>query len=443
MAEDNVAVVNKDDGHIHLSKAMKRVAWSSFLGNFIEWFDFGTYTYFAIIIGEVFFPEAGANSTLWSFAVFGLAFLFRPLGAAFWGSMGDKKGRKTALSISIIVVAAAAFAIGCIPSYAVIGIGAPILLLICRTVQAFSVAGEYSGSAVFIGEYAPSKHRGLYCAITPASTAIGLLVGSTIALILKATCSDASLIAWAWRVPFWIAGPLGLIAHYIRTKLEEAPVYQNEIAELTEKHETVHPTKTVFKKYSKRLIVSIGVTMLNAVGWYLVLTYPPTYLELIGNATAAGSQALQDIILLIYIGLIFASGAISDRFGRKKMLSIAAVLFLLFTIPAFMLMNSSSMFIIFLGELILCLCLCLNDGNIACYQAEMFPTEVRYTGAALGSNLAYVVFGGTASFVATALISSTGNPISPAYYMMAVALVALLVMIMAKDYTGIELSDIK
>lgn len=165
-----------------------KVAISSFLGNFIEWFDYATYTYFAITIGIVFFPESAVNSTLLAFAVFALSFVFRPLGAAFWGSMGDKKGRKWSLSLSIFMMTGAAFLIGCLPSYETIGLLSPILLLCLRSVQGFSAAGEYSGAAVFLAEYAPANHRGKYCSLVPASTAAGLLAGSTAALIIKACC---------------------------------------------------------------------------------------------------------------------------------------------------------------------------------------------------------------------------------------------------------------
>ena len=227
---------------------LKRVAASSFLGNFIEWFDYATYTYFAITIGQVFFPGSEVNSTLMAF--FALAFIFRPLGAMFWGSMGDKKGRKQSLAISVLLMSGAAFLIGCLPSYQAIGLASPILLLVLRSVQGFSVAGEYSGAAVFLAEYAPPEKRGRYCSLVPASTATGLLAGSTMALVLKMVLPEAAIIEWGWRIPFLLAGPLGFIAHYIRTKLEDSPAF----VKMEEGNkEAEHPTHLVFKKYRKRL----------------------------------------------------------------------------------------------------------------------------------------------------------------------------------------------
>lgn len=421
--------------------ALGRVALSSFLGNFIEWFDYATYTYFAITIGAVFFPESGVNSTLMAFAVFALSFIFRPLGAVFWGNMGDKKGRKWSLSISIFLMSGAAFLIGCLPPFAAIGIASPVLLLVLRSVQGFSAAGEYSGAAVFLAEYAPADKRGRYCSLVPASTATGLFVGSTVALVLKSVLPEAALIEWGWRIPFLMAGPLGYIAHFIRTRLEDSPAF-HEMEH--EKKEVDRPSRLVFKKYRRRLLSSIAATMVNSVGFYLVLTYLPTYLTSYTTMGASEAQLATDIALVTYIFIIFGAGRLSDRVGRRRMLLGACATFIVLSIPCFLMLGTASLPIVIVAELIMCVTLSLNDANIACYQAEMFPTEVRYTGAALGSNIAYVVFGGTASFVATALIDATGNGLMPAFYMMAISAVAgAILFFTAHDYNGIPLDEIR
>lgn len=421
--------------------ALGRVALSSFLGNFIEWFDYATYTYFAITIGAAFFPESGVNSTLMAFAVFALSFIFRPLGAVFWGNMGDKKGRKWSLSISIFLMSGAAFLIGCLPSFAAIGIASPVLLLVLRSVQGFSAAGEYSGAAVFLAEYAPADKRGRYCSLVPASTATGLFVGSTVALVLKSVLPEAALIEWGWRIPFLMAGPLGYIAHFIRTRLEDSPAF-HEMEH--EKKEVDRPSRLVFKKYRRRLLSSIAATMVNSVGFYLVLTYLPTYLTSYTTMGASEAQLATDIALVTYIFIIFGAGRLSDRVGRRRMLLGACATFIVLSIPCFLMLGTASLPIVIVAELIMCVTLSLNDANIACYQAEMFPTEVRYTGAALGSNIAYVVFGGTASFVATALIDATGNGLMPAFYMMAISAVAgVILFFTAHDYNGMPLDEIR
>ena len=423
---------------------LKRVAASSFLGNFIEWFDYATYTYFAITIGQVFFPGSEVNSTLMAFAIFAPAFIFRPLGAMFWGSMGDKKGRKQSLAISVLLMSGAAFLIGCLPSYQAIGLASPILLLVLRSVQGFSVAGEYSGAAVFLAEYAPPEKRGRYCSLVPASTATGLLAGSTMALVLKMVLPEAAIIEWGWRIPFLLAGPLGLITHYIRTRVSDSPVYQEMQEKLEAKGESDDkPIKLLLTKHLRPLLVSFGACMLNAVGFYAVLTYLPNYLQDTVGYDAGSSSLITTICLVAYIAFIFLSGRISDKVGRKKMLIGACVGFIVFTVPAFMLLGTMNFWVILLVELLMCLLLTINDGTLASYLTETFPTDVRYSGFALSFNLANAIFGGSASFISFWLIDLTGNAIAPAWYMVAIAVVAFVAMCMTHDHSGKKLDDVK
>ena len=423
---------------------LKRVAASSFLGNFIEWFDYATYTYFAITIGQVFFPDSEVNSTLMAFAIFALSFIFRPLGAMFWGSMGDKKGRKQSLAISVLLMSGAAFLIGCLPSYQAIGLASPILLLVLRSVQGFSVAGEYSGAAVFLAEYAPPEKRGRYCSLVPASTATGLLAGSTMALVLKMVLPEAAIIEWGWRIPFLLAGPLGLITHYIRTRVSDSPVYQEMQEKLEAKGESDDkPIKLLLTKHLRPLLVSFGACMLNAVGFYAVLTYLPNYLQDTVGYDAGSSSLITTICLVAYIAFIFLSGRISDKVGRKKMLIIACVGFIIFTVPAFYLLNSQNFAIILIVELVMCLLLTINDGTLSSYLSETFPTEVRYSGFALSFNFANAIFGGSASFISIALIEATGNAIAPAWYMVAISVVAFIAMCMTHDNSKKKLTEIQ
>ena len=188
---------------------VRKVAVSSFLGNFIEWFDYASYSYFATTIALVFFPTDNHTvAMLQTFGVFALSFILRPIGALFWGSYGDKKGRKAALAHSIMFMSGASFLIGCLPSYSVIGVGAPILLLLLRMVQGFSASGEYAGAATFLGEYAPTSKRGIYCSLIPASTAIGLLAGSTLATLMATNMNSSAMVGWGWRVPFLLSAIL-------------------------------------------------------------------------------------------------------------------------------------------------------------------------------------------------------------------------------------------
>lgn len=424
---------------------VKKVALSSFLGNFIEWFDYGSYAYYAVIISAVLFSADDPDTAdlIGTFAVFAISFVMRPIGALFWGSMGDKKGRKWTLSVSIFLMSGATFLIGCLPTYAAIGIGAPLLLLLLRMVQGFSAAGEYAGAATFLAEYAPTKKRGLYCSLVPASTAVGLLAASALAFATTALLSQEAVLGWGWRIPFLLAGPLGFIAHYIRTKLEDSPTYQamQEVVS-GEEGDTPHPVRDLFRGHLRELIISFGACTLNAVGFYAVLTYLPTYLETAVGMPTGEAQMATNIALVVYVAFIFISGKMSDRFGRKKMLVTACVLFVLLTVPAFMILNTAQFGLVLLAELALCFILTLNDGTLSSYLTETFPTEMRYTGFALSFNLANAIFGGTAPMISTWLIAVTGSTMSPAWYMVAVALVALVAMALSHENSHKHLDEI-
>lgn len=429
-------------------KTLKRVVGSSFLGNFIEWFDYASYSYLATVIALVFFPgEDRTVAVMSTFGVFALSFLVRPIGALFWGNMGDKKGRKWALSISILLMSGATFLIGCLPTYAMIGVGAPLLLLLLRMVQSFSAAGEYAGAATFIAEYAPTNHRGFYCSMVPASTAAGLLVGSLFASAMFNIWGAESqfVIEWGWRIPFWLAGPLGYITHYIREHLEDSPVYeqmQNDLKAKGLKGED-KPMRTLIRKHFRRLVISFGACVLNAVGFYAVLTYLPNYLETTLNYDPASASIITNIVLVVYIGFIFLSGRVSDRLGRKKMLIAACVGFIVLTIPAFMLLSTMNFVIILVVELVMCLLLTINDGTLSSYLNETFPTDVRYSGFALSFNLANAIFGGSASYISFWLISVTGNNIAPAFYMVFIAVIALVAMVLSHEHTGQDLTEVE
>lgn len=429
---------------------VRKVAVSSFLGNFIEWFDYASYSYFATTIALVFFPTGNHTvAMLQTFGVFALSFVLRPIGALFWGNFGDRKGRKGALAISIMFMSGASFLIGCLPSYAMIGVLAPVLLLLLRMVQGFSASGEYAGAATFLGEYAPTKKRGIYCSLIPASTAIGLLAGSTLASVMTASLSSDAVVSWGWRVPFLMAGPLGLVVHYIRTKLADSPVYASMTAAIDDKQASssqgeqgVSPLRELFQHHFKALMISFGACMLNAVGFYTVLTYLPTYLSDTVGMAAAQSSAITTICLVLYVALVFGMGHISDMFGRKKVLIGACVAFIVLTVPAFMVLNTAQFWPVLIVELAMCATLTANDGTLSSYLTETFPTSVRFTGFAFSFNLANAIFGGTAPFIATGLIYVTGSSTAPAWYMVAVAAVALVAMILSHENTDKDLNRI-
>ncbi len=415
----------------------RRVIVACFLGNFVEWFDYAMYGYLAVVISQVFFPAGNPTvNLLATFGVFAMSFIVRPFGGIFWGYIGDKLGRKTALSLSILIMSGSTFLIAFLPTYQAIGLLAPLLLLLTRMVQGFSAAGEYAGAAAFLAEYAPDRRRGLQTSVVPASTAAGLLFGSLFATMLSSILDPEQMVSFGWRLPFLLALPLGLIGWYIRTKLEDTPAFR----ELThDEHVASAPIRETLIHNRKAIGLAFGATLLNAVGFYMLLSYMPTYLsdELgLGQTEAFVATAIS---LASYVGFIFAAGALSDRFGRKRMLVTAAGLFVTLTVPLFGVLPHVGFLGVVLVLVTLGALLSMNDGTLACFLVEAFPTKVRYTGFAFSFNTANALFGGTAPFVATLLIHTTGSAVAPAWYLTGAAVITLVAMLASPETAGTSL----
>ncbi|TWR83691.1 MFS transporter [Pseudomonas saxonica] len=424
-------------------KALRRAATASFMGNFVEWFDYAAYGYLATVIALTFFPQTDAATGLMAtFAVFALSFIVRPMGGLIWGHFGDKYGRRSALSWSILIMTVSTFCIGILPGYNLIGLWAPALLLLIRMVQGFSASGEYAGASAFLAEYAPDGKRGFYTSIVPASTAAGLLFGALFVACMHALMTSENLHDWGWRLPFLLAAPFGLVGRYIRMSLQDSPKFLEMEKRLEAKECATHaPVRELLTVHRRAVTIGIGVTCLNAVAFYLLLSYMPTYLSTEMGMSEGDSFIASTVSLATYIGLIFMMGKLSDRYGRKTMLVTASVLFLLLTFPLFGMLGNPSLVVILMIQIAFGAILAMNDGTLPCFLAEIFPTRVRFSGFAFSFNVANAVFGGTAPFIATWLIHMTGNKMAPAWYLLAAAAVALVAMLASRETAHKALQD--
>ncbi|WP_321795241.1 MFS transporter [Caballeronia sp. J97] len=418
---------------------LRKAATASFIGTFVEWFDYASYGFLATIIATVFFPQSdSATGLMAAYAVFALSFIVRPIGGVIWGHFGDKVGRRNTLSLSILIMSASTFVIAFLPTYAQVGIWAPILLLATRLVQGFSASGEYAGASAFLAEYAPARRRGFYTSVVPASEAAGLLFGSVFVAVLHAVLSTDQLHSFGWRLPFLLAAPFGLIGRYIRVKLEDTPKFR----ELSEhRHVAPAPVSVLLKSHRRAMVIAFGVTCLNAVGFYLVLSYMPTYISTELGVSETLSFVAATISLVTYVALIFVMGRLSDRFGRKPMLIAASLLFIVLTVPLFGGLASGSFVQVVLIQIALGALLTMNDSTLPVFLTELFPTRVRFSGFALCFNAANALFGGTAPFVATWLIHVTGNKLAPAWYLVGAAGVALIAMLASRETAGEPLPE--
>ena len=426
--------------------ALRRAAKASFIGNFIEWFDYASYGYLATVIGLVFFPEADKSIQLMStFAVFAMSFILRPIGAIIWGAWGDRWGRRWALSWSILIMSGSTFFIGLLPTYSAIGVSGAVGLLILRMIQGFSASGEYAGAGTFLAEYAPPSRRGIYTSLVPASTACGLLAGSLMVTGMFSVLSDSAMNTWGWRIPFLLAGPLGMIGRYIRVHLEDSPVYQEMLAEMPQEEKSAswsEPLRLLFREHMHDTLITFGVSCLNAVAFYMLLSYMPTYVhEELGFSQDTATLATS-VMLVVYIGSIFFMGHMSDSFGRRRMLIAACVAFIVLTIPLFIVMTKAAgmLAVVILCQIAFAIILTANDGTLATFLAESFPTNVRYSGFALSFNGANALLGGTTPFIVTWLIKVTGSPLAPAVYLTVIALIAMVAIFQSRTIHGSELT---
>ncbi|MFJ5275389.1 glycine betaine/L-proline transporter ProP [Streptomyces parvulus] len=402
---------------------VRRAVKAAALGNAMEWFDFGVYSYIAVTLGKVFFPSGNPTAQLLStFGAFAAAFLVRPLGGLVFGPLGDRVGRQKVLALTMIMMAAGTFAIGLIPSYATIGVWAPVLLLVARLVQGFSTGGEYAGASTFIAEYAPDKRRGFLGSWLEFGTLAGYIGGAGLVTLMTALLSDGDLTSWGWRIPFLIAGPMGIVGLYLRMRLEETPAFAAEMAK-AEKARPKVPLREMVTGQWRALLLCVGLVLVFNVTDYMLLSYMPSYLtsELEYDETH-GLLVVLAVMALMMVVQPFA-GALTDRVGRRPVIAAGCAGFLLLSVPALLLIREGSLIAVGLGMAALGLLLVCFTASMPAALPALFPTRVRYGSLSIGFNVSVSLFGGTTPLVVTALIGATGDMMMPAYYMMAAAVV--------------------
>ncbi|MFF8870943.1 glycine betaine/L-proline transporter ProP [Streptomyces massasporeus] len=402
---------------------VRRAVKAAALGNAMEWFDFGVYSYIAVTLGKVFFPSGNPTAQLLStFGAFAAAFLVRPLGGMVFGPLGDRVGRQKVLALTMIMMAAGTFAIGLIPSYATIGVGAPILLLAARLAQGFSTGGEYAGASTFIAEYAPDKRRGFLGSWLEFGTLAGYIGGAGLVTIMTALLSADDLTSWGWRIPFLIAGPMGIIGLYLRMRLEETPAFAAE-AEKAENNRPKTPLREMVTGQWRALLLCVGLVLVFNVTDYMLLSYMPSYLT--GQLHYDETHGLLVVLGVMAVMMIVQpfAGALTDRVGRRPVIATGCAGFLLLSVPALLLIREGSLLAVALGMGALGMLLVCFTASMPSALPALFPTKVRYGSLSIGFNVSVSLFGGTTPLVVTALIGATGNMMMPAYYMMAAAVI--------------------
>ncbi|BBY99132.1 MFS transporter [Mycolicibacterium fallax] len=413
---------------------LRRVIAGASIGNAVEWFDFAIYGFLATHIAANFFPAGNDTAALLNtFAIFAAAFFMRPLGGFVFGPLGDRIGRHRVLALVILLMSAATLAIGLLPTYAGIGVLAPVLLLVLRCLQGFSAGGEYGGGAVYLAEYGGVRNRGRTVTFMVWSGVVGFLLGSATVTALSAWLTTAQMASYGWRIPFLIAGPLGLVGLYIRVRLDDTPQFKElDAADNIAKS----PLREAVRSSWRQILAVIGVFVVFNVGYYVVFTYLPTYfIKNLGFSTTDAFVS-STLACLVAIVVILPLAALSDRIGRRPLLIAGSVGFAVLGYPLFLLLNSGSLAAAITAHIGLALVECVYISAAVSAGVELFATRVRYSGFAVGYNLCVAVFGGTTPYAVTWLTGATANPLSPAYYIVAAAVISLAAVLTLAETAG-------
>ena len=409
-----------------------RVIVVATIGNALEWFDFTVFSFFAAIIAKQFFPSDNATASLLAaWTTFGVGFLTRPLGGIILGNYADRHGRKSALVVTISLMALGVGIIAFSPTYAQIGIFAPILMLIGRFLQGFSAGGEVGSATAFLVEHAPVERRGVYGSFQMISQACSMLLGALTGVALTQFLSPEQLDQFGWRIPFMLGLLIVPVGLYVRSKLDESPVFKHHAKRL--------PTaKSPFLEsiviHWRAILAGFGLTVYGTIGTYIFYYFMPSYATKTLGIPFSSSVIASCCAAIAYIAATFTSGLVSDAVGRKKPMMVSTVLSLLISYPLFVLLTGHpTLPVLILVQCCLMASLGLFQGSYCAFVCELFPAHVRSTGMAIGYNFAVMIFGGFAGAIATLLIKVTEDKLAVVYYGLFGCVVGFVTIALLKD----------
>jgi MHS family proline/betaine transporter-like MFS transporter len=412
-------LINKE-----IRAAERRIVIAGLAGNVMEWYDFGTYGFFAAVIGAQFFPAHDpAASLLASFAVFAVGFIGRPLGALIFGHIGDRSGRKRALMASVVMMALPTLLMGLLPTHAQIGTAAPILLVLLRLCQGLAVGGEFTTSMVMLVEGSQRSRRGYVGSFAPFGAVGGMLVGSAVGAAITGLLPADAVASWGWRAAFLFGLLIGAVVIYVRRRL---PPDAAVVAIAEARHA---PVVVAFKTQWRTILKIIGMMLTLGIGFYLNFVYLSTWLYEYAGIPHSIALLLNSWALAIQLFLLPSAGALSDRFGSKAVLLTSAFGFALLSWPIYVLISHGSIIAIVGGQTMFAILQAGISGSMPAFMVEALPKHVRCTALSFGQNLAQAVFGGTVPMVAVALIGASGYVLAPALYLAAAGAISFIVIL--------------
>jgi MHS family proline/betaine transporter-like MFS transporter len=423
-----------DTATINPRQSVGRAVFAATIGNVLEWYDFTIYAAFALSISKTFFPtDNEVVSLMLSFATFAIGFVARPFGAAFLGNYADNRGRRDALSLTILLMALGTGMIAVCPGYAAIGMAAPAIIVLARLIQGFSAGGEIGGAISTLVEYAPPEKRGLYASLTQMSIGGSTLLSGLVAFAISSAMPAEAIQAWGWRLAFVVGLAIAPIGLYIRRELEDAPLFKSA------RHADEMPALRVLRDHWRTVLSGMLIVMLWTVAQYIT-NYFPTFavreLKVSLSQSYLGPMVFGTVMLLCPL-----VGMLADRFSRKSVMAFGALGLLAAAYPAFSyLIAAPSTERVVITQIGVAAFLLIYTAPAAAVLAELFSTTVRATGVSISFSLGVSVFGGFTPLILTALINWTKQPISVAFYLMAAATISLITVLLLKDRSGELLS---
>lgn len=398
------------------------------IGNILEWYDFAIYGFLAPVLAVLFFPsDDPVVSLIAAFGVFAAGYLMRPVGSLILGHVGDRMGRKPALTLSIALMAIPTGLMTVLPTHATAGVGAAIMLTVLRLLQGISVGGEFTGSAVFLTEGAPKMRRGLVGSTCMASATLGILLASAIAALLTSSMSTEAFSDWGWRLAF-VPGPiLGVVGFFLRRHIQET----NAPSEAS-KHEPM-PIVVAFREHGGAMLRVSAIAAAYGVVFYLSFVYLTTYLTDAVKLSRAEALDINTAAMVIMVILVPTFALLSDRVGRRPIMLAGFLGLVIFAYPLFILLHSGDLVQELVGDFSLAILISAIGGPVAAQMVELFPRNIRYTGVSVAYSLTMGVCGGTAPLVATWLIAESGNDFAPAFYMIGFAALGVLTLLFTPE----------
>lgn len=424
---------------------LRRVVAASMAGTVVEWYEFFLYgTAATLVFSKVFFSKdtSDLDAILAAFVTYAVGFAARPLGGIVFGYFGDRYGRKQLLQVSLVLVGAATFLMGCLPTFTQIGYWAPAMLVTLRFIQGFAIGGEWGGAVLLVAEHSPSRSRGFWSSWPQAGVPAGNLLATVVLLVLTSTLSDEAFLSWGWRVAFWLSAVVVLVGYYVRTKVTDAPIFVAAQQSMDQAKAASFSPFEVLRKYPRGVFTAMGLRFGENIMYYLVVTFSITYLKVHVHADTTTILWWLLIAHAVHMVVIPVAGRLGDRVGRRPVYLAGAVAAATWGFFAFPMMDSGNSVIILSAIIIGLVFHGFMYAGQPAIMAEMFPTRMRYSGVSMGYQVTSIVAGSLAPIIAVKLLDEFGSSVPIAWYLAFAATVTVIAVVCAKETRGIDLESV-